>query len=239
MSPAPTEEQTKSANSINDVISGVVDQLGSRNIQIALFLALALSVGSVFIMNGLGGVTHFRGLIEGAGPWAPLVFVILKASTYVIAPLSGTPLKLVAGALFGFWDGALYALAGDVLGACLNFWIARLLRVKAIARLAGKKTLVRIDEVTAHVGGWKALLVARLLLSSLYDFISYAAGLSNLRFRHFFWVTLLAGIPSSLVTAFVGDSFVSNQGLFLGLVGLSAAVLIGMVLGRKWSAKIR
>lgn len=223
--------------SLIDHISKSLDHLSSRTIQIALIAALTISVISYLIMNAVGGVEKLRSLVESAGLFAPLVFIGLKTLTYVIAPLSGTPLKLIGGALFGFWDGLLFIVIGDVLGASLNFWIARLFRVKAIVKLGGKKTLKQIDSTTQHVGGWRALLAARLFLSSLYDYIAYAAGLSNLPFRQFFLVTLFAGIPSSLFAAWMGDSLLSNPVLFFGLVGLGALSIGCLFAYNKWLNK--
>lgn len=219
-------KKSDTPQSLKHTFKASLEHSSSRGVVLALLAALVISAVSIVVVNLLGGAEHFRSLIEGAGPLAPLVYIGLKAATYVIAPLSGTPIKLAGGALFGFWEGFAYVLAGDMLGACLNFWIARLFRLKGIVKLAGKKALKQIDETTAHVGGWRALLAARLFLSSLYDFISYAAGLSNLPFRQFFWVSLLAGIPSTLVAVWLGDSLINNQPLIFGLIAVSALLLV-------------
>lgn len=222
----PKETKHRPQQSLKDAFEAGMKHSSSRNVQLALLAALAISAVSVLLVNLFGGVEQFRGWIEGAGPLAPLAYIGLKAATYVIAPLSGTPIKLAGGALFGFWEGFAYVMIGDMLGASLNFWIARLFRLKGIVKLAGKKALKQIDETTQHVGGWRALLVARLLLSSLYDFISYAAGLSNIPFKQFFWISLLAGIPSTLVAAYLGDSLVSNQPLIFGIMAVTGALLL-------------
>lgn len=216
--------------SFQETLRASLEHSSSRSVQLALLGVLLLSAISVFLINWFGGVEVFRNLIDGAGAFAPLVYIALKASTFVFAPLSGTPVKLAGGALFGVWEGSIYVLIGDVLGASLNFWIARFFRVKGVTKLAGKKALKQIDETTQHVGGWKALLIARLLLSSLYDFISYAAGLSNLKFKHFFWVTLLAGIPYTLLTVWLGDALVSNQKLTLILTAIGAVLIVATLL---------
>ncbi len=208
-----------------------------KGLVIALLVALGISALSLVLVEVFGGAEKFRGWIEGAGPWAPLAYIGLKAATYVIAPLSGTPVKLAGGALFGFWEGAALVLIGDMLGASLNFWIARLFRDRGIARIAGPKAIKRIDELTEHVGGWRALLAARLLLSSLYDFISYAAGLSNLPFRQFFWISLLAGIPSTLISVWVGDAAVTNKPFLYGLFVFSALALIATLFLHRTAAK--
>ncbi len=204
-----------------------------RGVVIALLVALGISALSIFLVEVFDGATKMRAWIEGAGAWAPLVFVGLKAATYVVAPLSGTPVKLAGGVLFGFWEGAALGLIGDTLGASLNFWIARLFRDKAINRLAGKKAIKQIDELTEHVGGWRALLAARIFLSSLYDFISYAAGLSSLAFKQFLLVTVLAGIPSSLYAAWFGNAAVTNEWFLYVVFGISAVGLIGLLFMHK------
>ncbi len=224
------DKGSKSPQSLKQALKAGMEHSQARNIQLALLVAVIISVASLVIVNLLGGAEKFRELIEGAGAWAPVVYIGLKAATYVIAPLSGTPVTLAGGALFGFLEGAGYVLIGDMIGASLNFWIARLFRAKAIVKLAGKKALKQIDETTRHVGGWRALLAARLLLASLYDFISYAAGLSNLPFKQFFWVSLLAGIPSTLLIAFIGDSLATQQRLIFGFMAVAAAALIGGLL---------
>ncbi|MDF2461061.1 MAG: hypothetical protein K0S68_464 [Candidatus Saccharibacteria bacterium] len=202
----------------------------------ALLVVVIISVLTVWAMNALGGVDKVRGFVEGTGVWAPVTFILLKAATYVFAPLSGTPMKITAGALFGVWDGLLYLTIGDLLGGSLNFWIARIFGRPLIGRLAGEKSLKKVDDTAAHVGGWKALLIARLVLSPLYDFISYAAGLSNLKFKHYVWVTLVGGIPAALMFAWFGDALTQGPTGIWILLGAAALVGLSMVL-QKWAAK--
>ena len=222
---------------LGEILKEMASKPMPKGIVIALLVALGISALSIILVQAFDGAARMRGWIEGAGAWAPLAYIGLKAATYVVAPLSGTPVKLAGGALFGFWDGAAYVLAGDMLGASLNFWIARLFRDRGIARLAGKKAIRQIDELTDHVGGWRALLAARLFLSSLYDFISYAAGISKLPFKQFFVVSLVAGIPSTLFTTWVGNAAVSNKPFMYGLFAISALALVALLFSQRANAK--
>jgi uncharacterized membrane protein YdjX (TVP38/TMEM64 family) len=198
-----------------------------------LLVGVLISLVSVFVMQMWGGAERIRVLVAGAGAWAPLVFILLKASTYVIAPLSGTPLKIAAGALFGVWDGLLYTMAGDVLGGSLNFWIARLLGRPGIRRFAGAKAIAQVDETVEHAGGWRALLAARLVLSAVYDFISYAAGLSNLPFRQYLWVTVVGGVPAGLMYVFIGDALTRGPAVLYILGGLAVVMGVGVWMQRR------
>lgn len=197
---------------------------------VVLVIISLLSVGA---MHALGGTEKLRSLVLQAGSWAPIVFILLKASTYVVAPLSGTPLIITAGALFGMWPAMLYIVVGEVLGATLNFWIARLLGRPGIRRFAGAKAVKRVDDTLEHVGGWRALLLASLLLSSLYDFISYAAGLSKLPFKQFLAVTVVGVVPSALLYVFIGDTLTSGPGAMLMVLGLFLLLGLGWWL-RRW-----
>lgn len=208
-----------------------------RGIVIALVVALGISALSIALVEIFDGAAKMRQWIEGAGIWAPFVYVGLKSATYVVAPLSGTPVKLAGGALFGFWEGAALSLTGDTIGASLNFWIARLFRDRGISKLAGKKAIKQIDDLTEHVGGWRALLAARIFLSSLYDFIAYAAGISKLPFKQFFLVTVLAGIPSTLSAAWIGDAAVTNKSFLYIIFAISAVGLIGLLFAHKLAPK--
>ena len=87
------------------------------------------------------------------------------------------------------------------------------------------------------MGGWKALLFARLVLSSLYDFVSYAAGLSNLPFKHYLWVTVLGGIPSGLLYVYIGDKLTTGPNALYFIGGLILLMLLAWW-AQTWSNKV-
>lgn len=196
---------------------------------LALFVVvIGFTIVTLIVVELAGGAEKFRAMIEGAGIWAPVVYVLLKASTYVIAPLSGTTIKLASGALFGVWDGMVLSLAGDTLGACINYWIARSLGRKGITKFAGKKALDRVDATASKVGGWRVLLAARVLLSPIYDFISYAAGLARFPFGQFLAVTAIGGIPVSILFAYLGDATATNGAMTFIFIGIACLLFIGV-----------
>jgi uncharacterized membrane protein YdjX (TVP38/TMEM64 family) len=198
------------------------------------FLALvAVTVSTLVILQAVGA-ERLQGLVAHAGPWAPAVYIVLKASTYIVAPLGGSPLHVSAGALFGLGYGTLYSLAGDVMGGCANFWIARLLGRRIIVRVVGQQGMSRIDGFYQQLGGWRALLFARLFLSSVYDFISYAAGLTPLAFRRYLVITAVGGVVPTLLFVAIGASVAENRGmLLLAYGGLALLCLVPLVLHRR------
>jgi uncharacterized membrane protein YdjX (TVP38/TMEM64 family) len=195
---------------------------------VVVILALAIGVP----LLGLG--EHLRELVEQAGAWSPLVYVAAKAAATVVAPFSGVPLKAASGAMFGFAGGIFYSVLGDVIGGCLCFWGARLLGRNTVERVAGTDGLERVDEFASHAGAWRAVLFGRLALSSVYNLISYAAGLTKLPFGQYLMVTLFGGILHTSFLVVLGASTVLDWKLRLAAyTGLAVMALLTLIGGRR------
>src|SRR3989344_7202927 len=87
--------------------------------------------------------------IDSFGILAPIIFVLLKISTVVIAPLSGTPLYFIAGSLFGNFDGLILSLLGDFLGSTVCFFLSRFYGHKIVETLVGNRFLEKIENTVA------------------------------------------------------------------------------------------
>lgn len=169
------------------------------------------------------GLDQIQGFVASAGPLAPVVYVLLKAVTLVITPLTGSPLRLVAGVLFGFWEGVALSVLAGVLGGSINFWIARRFGRDVVARLLGARTLARVDPMLDKLGNWKALALARLFVAPLWDVLSYAVGLTKLRFRTYFTVAFTGELISSMILVGVGTSVAEIGVLETGAAGAESA----------------
>ena len=174
------------------------------------------------------GVERIQQMIEDAGPLAPLVYILIKMATYIFAPLSSGPIQLSAGILFGFVPGLTYTMIGEVLGGSISFIIARKLGRPFVRRLVGEEGMGRVDRFVGQLGGWKALVYARLFLAAIYDFISYAAGFTQtITLLQYVLVSTFVGlIPTGLFVA-AGTSLAGDRVLvlaFYGLLGLLSLI---------------
>ena len=173
------------------------------------------------------GLDSIRSAIEQAEPLAPLVYILVKMLTYVFAPLSSGPIQLSAGILFGLWQGTFYTLIGEVVGGSISFWIARKLGRPIVKRMVGDDGLRRVDSFYETVGEWRSLLYARLFLFSIYDFISYAAGFTRLKFRTYVIISTVAGFIPTFVFVLFGTMLTGEQDkLFFiyALLGIACVV---------------
>ncbi len=184
----------------------------------------SVSIGRKEILENIGGLAIIAGIIVagfvlldmdaiketivGAGVWAPLLLIAAKASTMIFAPVSGSPLYPLAGALFGFGPAFLYLALGDALGGAISFGISRRFGRDAVARFIRKDMDVVLKAIET-VGTPKGFLIARICLAALPEAASYAAGLTKLRFLPFFIIQNAVGIVPIAFLAFGGHKLIA------------------------------
>lgn len=150
-------------------------------------------------------VGALREYLLGFGPWAPVVSGLLMVFQSVIAPLPAFVITFANGLLFGAWWGAALSWSSAMAGAALCFGIARVFGRPGVERLAGgTKALGSADRFFDRFGD-RAVLVARLLPFVSFDIISYAAGLTPMRFRRFLIATGIGQLPATLVYSYLGE----------------------------------
>jgi len=196
------------------------------------FLAL-LTVLYLFVQS-IGGDEPAL-MVERAGIWGPLVYIAIKALTFTFAPLSAGPIQFASGILFGVVPGTLYSVLGEVIGGSVNVLIARLLGRRIVKRFVGAAAMARIDEFyQRHLDDWKSLLAARLLLFSVYDFISYAVGLGHIRLTVYIAVSFIGGLIPTYIFVAIGSEAAQNQDILLFFyIGAAALFVIWLLFRRQ------
>lgn len=209
-----------------------------RSLIVSGLVIVGLTLAGLGLLEFFGGLDRLIRVVKDAGPWAPVMFILLKTSSYVIAPLSGAPLKITAGALFGFWPAFFYALLGDTLGGSLNYWVARGLGRPAVAKLTGSKNLNEVEILRKRVGNTRALIFSRIVLSPVYDFISYAAGLMKVPFSLFVVVTAVGGIIPIALSVGLGALYEKSPILLVVTYAtLAILVWLSLLIWKKWNPK--
>jgi uncharacterized membrane protein YdjX (TVP38/TMEM64 family) len=154
------------------------------------------------------------------------MYVLFYAAQILIAPLPGNFLAVLAGYLFGFWNGLLLSLIGLTLGACLAVLIARTFGRPLLERFFSRSELVR----------WERKLRLRsplvwyvFFLFPVPDLVMYVAGLGTLQLRWLLPAILLGratgiliGITLGNFTATMPPQWVIIQWLLLVLLGALA-----------------
>lgn len=192
-----------------------------RNALIGVFLIVAVIVIAQRFSMSIE-VEKIRVFVNYFGVLAPVVYIMTYTATIVFSPLAGLPFIFAGLILFGLKRMLIYYPIALLLGASINFYIGRKFGRPLIRKIVGKKGIEKIDEF-AEITGWQALLIIRLFVSSFFDYISYAIGLTSIKFRTYFLITLFASVPMSLLSLYIFNSALNAYGNVYGF-----AVFIGI-----------
>ncbi len=206
------------------------------------FVSLAL-LGYVVYLFEWSRYVHpssVRHLIDGTGPYLPIVFVFAYF-TVLLLLLSLTSLSVVAGIVLGSLWGSIYVVIVATLAAQMIFHFAR--GNKGANFLYPQKDSGALHTVVYHIqknlekSGFRKLLIMRCLYFPYIPF-SYAAGLvPEVRSKEFFLSTFISNcifVPSFV---YFGDSLLKGPRAIIVPVLLIGLVLSGSKLLEIYKAK--
>ncbi len=223
----PTVHWLHNAATIRRLRLGGTLALGTLTIAAYLLLPeLRAEVDRAALLLARGDVAALRDYLLSFGPWAPAISALLMVLQSLIAPLPAFLLAFANGLAFGTFWGGLLTFGSALLASTLSFWIGRGLGRNVVEALVGSAGLASTDAWFARHGAW-AVLAARLVPLVSFDLISYAAGLTAMRFRWFFAATALGIAPATFLYAFLGErapQTIAVLFLAFGLVIIAAAL---------------
>ena len=175
-----------------------------------------------------------RDYILGFGIWAPAVSFLLMMLQSLIAPLPAFILTFANAALFGWVWGAVLSWSSAMAGAVLCFYLARFLGRSFVEKLSSRAAVQKIDAFFQDYGKY-AILIARLLPFLSFDIVSYAAGLTSMRFWPFFIATGLGQLPATIIYSYIGSMLTGTVRTFvMGLLILFAVSTLGFLPKKVW-----
>ena len=210
-----------------------------RFVRFGVLLAAAALFGLIYLFSagfrselhralgilGRGDIAGLRDYIVSFGLLAPVASSFLMVLQALVAPVPSFLITFANGLAFGVFWGWMLSLFGHVLAAAVCFGISRSLGRVPVEVLVGRAGLESADRWFAQWGMY-AVFAARLIPGVAFDVISYAAGLTRMRFRNFLTATALGIFPQTLLYSFLGRQAPQYVGLFLVT---SALVVAGVV----------
>lgn len=195
---------------------------------------IGITILLIFVASFFIELKAVKDWVEQAGAWGPIVFILLKISTIVVAPLSGSPLYPLVGIFFGFWEGLLYVTLGDFIGCTINFYLARRYGQNLVFKFISKKEEGIVGRAINHMSSVKGFFQAALALFAMPELVAYAAGLSRLSYSKFVLILIPINIFGAGVLVFMGVAIDSAQSstfikYILPLLGVAAFLLGGFL----------
>jgi len=155
--------------------------LGLRVGSLILFIIISILLVKYTIIGTWLSLENMQNMVEQTGYWGVLIFIaIFVASAIMNVP--GTAFLLLAIMLFGYWQGAIFAYIGALLGALATFFLGRTMGGKALTEIKNptiKKLLTQIE-----IKPIRTLIVLRILVQ-FSPFVGYTLALTNIKERQY------------------------------------------------------
>lgn len=163
------------------------------------------------------------------GPIGPIVSIFVLILQCMLAPL---PLSIVVFAnsyVYGWQVGSIISCIGTLIGSCISFFISRIYGRPVAERFVSSRVLDMCDTVFIKYGK-KIVYASRLLPFISFDGFSYAAGLTKMRFKYFFWATAIGQVPIIVALSLIGANIGNSDKFIKGIILCSILTLIAMII---------
>ena len=199
----------------------MTSRAGSRNYLVKIgILAAAVAVycfsPSVqeFVLSGFSYLRNrnyegLRQFILAYGIWAPLTSIALMTAQSLVPLVPGVVITITNAWIFGWEYGAVYSWIGALLGAAVDFGIARWYGRPVVERFVSAALLERTDGFFRR-SGVLAVFITRLTPIVPFKVISYGAGLTDMTPLRFTVATGVGQIPAILLYSYLGQYLTRN-----------------------------
>ena len=173
--------------------------------------------------------------IDRCAPWSHLAYFGIQLASVVIAPIPSNITAAAGAYLFGLWPSFLLTWGAVTLGSVIVFGLARLLGRRFACQFVGEKLSEKYLDLIRRKRD-VFLLLAFLFPFFPDDLLCILAGLTDISFKRFFLLVVLARPWGLLVACMVGSATVDIP--LWGMVLLGAAGLTVFLLCMKYGDTI-
>src|SRR3954453_17869748 len=178
---------------------------------------LVVAAGAFFFLSRLFTLVDILADIQQHvmrwGAWSAIWYPLLYACCNVLL-LPGGVLSVGAGFFFGLWWGFFIALAGNVSGAAISFFISRKIGRHWLKRRLLRNPTMSALEPAVEREGWKIILLSQLHPLFPTSLLNYLYGLTRIRFRTCMLWVAIGQAPGLFLYSYLGT---------LGQLGLNLA----------------
>ena len=204
-------------------------------------LTVAVLGGSVWALyatgffQAAGSPETLGAYIARCAPWSHVAYFGIQLVSVVIAPIPSTSTTAAGADLFGLWPSFLLTWGAVTLGSAIVFGLARLLGQNFACRFVGRKLSEKYLDLIRRKRD-VFLLLAFLFPFFPDDLLCILAGLTDISFKRFFLLVVLARPWGLLVACLVGSATVAIP--WWGMALLGAAGLAVFLLAMKYGDKV-
>lgn len=226
---------------IDKKLKNMVVKIGVSLLVIGIYLFIPQinkGINQMIFYLSMLNIDAIKEYILSFGILAPIISFLLMILQSVAAPLPAFLITFANAALFGWVKGAILSWTSSMAGAALCFYIARFLGRDVVIKLTSKYALDNIDNFFDKYGK-HTILIARLLPFISFDLVSYASGLTSMKFSSFIIATGIGQLPATIIYSYVGDMLTGSlKFVVTGIMILFALSILVYMLKKIYNEKI-
>ena len=174
-------------------------------------------------------------IVLGMGIWAPLGIFILRGISTIFPVISNLPYAILAGSVLEFKTAYLTIFLADFISCQVAFLIARNLGREPVRRLVGIKAMKKIESFNQNQLEGNFFLMTGVLMTGLFDFLSYGLGLGGTKWKLFTSALLLCLQIFVPVAVAIGAGLADKIYILFAMVGMFVLAIISGLIKKRVS----
>ena len=156
------------------------------------------------------------------------IYIGLQIVQIVISVIPGQVFQFAAGYLYTFFPALFFSICGAFLGTALSFYLAKVLGHDFVHLFFGKE---KTHDYVRKLNSKKAYMIVFILylIPGLpKDVVSYAAGVSEMKFKPFILLSLIGRLPGMMGSIMIGSMWRNGEYVGMVLLGVFAVVAFAL-----------
>jgi uncharacterized membrane protein YdjX (TVP38/TMEM64 family) len=184
-------------------------------------------------------IRSLRKYILSFGPFSFFALLLIYSLKPLVVVFPAVLLTILAGNIYGPVKGFILSMAGVFFSATLAFYISKSIGKPFVDKITRGKLLKLDDNIEAY--GFKIIFFMRLSTLFPIDPLSYAVGLTKMKYSDFILGTLLGLFPEMLAYSYLGQSMRHpfSKKIFIPLILIAAVAAGGAFIYKSSKSKNR
>lgn len=190
---------------------------------------ILLSIG---VLNVLSSVSSLKEYILSTKERGVIIYMLIQAAQVIFLPVPAAVICIVGSLVYGPFLGAIYCTAGILVGSYISYFIGKIFGHKLVSWIVGKDNVNKYSDIIQKRG--KVFLGLAFLLPMFPDdILCLIAGITDMSFTSFFWITLITRPIGVICMSYFGSGSIipfSGWGIYawcgILVLAIGAVILI-------------
>lgn len=163
------------------------------------------------------------------GKLSVFIYILIYSLKPLVLVIPASLLSVISGVLYGPLNGTIYSMVGIFASSTLAFFIARILGKEAVDKIVKGKIAKLDDDIEKK--GFIVMLILRLSVVFPLDPLSYAAGLTKIKYKDFIIGTIVGTLPEMFIYNYFGTNIQNplNRHNILIIIFIFILILISFI----------